>query len=71
MGTLYKGLDASRLREPAILSFVLVLVVGQFSIAPASAASPNGVVISEFRVDGPGAPSRAPRRNNDDLPRGP
>jgi hypothetical protein len=70
MGTLYKGLDASRLREPAILSFVLVLVVGLFSIAPA-ATSPNGVVISEFRVDGLGAPSRAPRRNNGDLPRGP
>ena len=52
MGTLYKGLDVSRLRAPAILNFVLALVVGLLSIAPAVASS-NGVVISELRFRGP------------------
>ncbi len=69
MGTLYKRLDASRLRAPAILSFVLALVVGLFSITPA-VASPNGVVISEFRVDGPGSASNefVELRNTSDKP---
>ena len=43
----------NRLRAPALLSLVLALVVGLLSIAPASALSPDGVVISELRTRGP------------------